>query len=97
MRLAYAGIKGALLVGTIPSQEIKKTQNMGGIATGIRNDENQFCLKVEEGEENDEYLITRHGQFLKPINICNVYGEQEGRNKTMKLKNDGLRSIITLK
>ena len=54
---------------------------MGGIATAIRNDEKQFCLKVEEGEDNDEFIITRHGQFLKPINICNVYGEQEGRNQ----------------
>ena len=53
---------------------------MGGIATAIRNDESKFCLKVDEGENNDEYLITRHGQFMKPINICNIYGEQEGRN-----------------
>ena len=59
----------------------RKNQNMGGIATAIRNDESKFCLKVDEGKNNDEYLITRHGQFMKPINICNIYGEQEGRNR----------------
>ena len=70
---------------------------MGGIATAIRNDEKQLCLKVEEGEENDDFIITRHGQFSKPINICNAYGEQEGRNQTMKLKNTGLKSAIISK
>ena len=59
---------------------------MGGIATSIRNDESQSCLKVEEGEDDDEFIITRHGQFLRPINICNVYGEQEGRNNNIEIE-----------
>ena len=59
---------------------------MGGIATSIRKDESQFCLKVDEGENNDEYLITRHCQFLKPINIINCYGEQEGRSNNTEIE-----------
>jgi hypothetical protein len=39
----------------------RKNQSMGGIATSIRKDESEFCLKVEEGEDNDEFMITRHG------------------------------------
>ena len=30
--------------------------SMGGIATAIKNDESQFCLKVDEGENNDELI-----------------------------------------
>ena len=61
---------------------------MGGIATGIRKDESQFCLKVDEGENNDEYLITRHCQFLKPINISNCYGEKKEGATILKLRKD---------
>ena len=59
---------------------------MGGIATAIRSDESNLCLKVEEGEDEDEFIITRHGQFMRLINICNVYGEQEGRNQNNALE-----------
>ena len=31
----------------------RKNQSMGGIATSIRKDDSKFCLKVEEGEDND--------------------------------------------
>jgi hypothetical protein len=30
----------------------RQQQSMGGIATSIRKDESQFCLKVDEGENN---------------------------------------------
>ena len=65
--------------------------SMGGIATAIKNDESQFCLKVDEGENNDEFIITRHSQFQKPINIINVYGEQEGRNSNQDIEERWLR------
>ena len=59
----------------------RKQHSMGGIATGVRKDESKFCLKIDEGENNDEFMITRHSQFLKPINIINCYGEQEGKKQ----------------
>ena len=53
---------------------------MGGIATSINYKESMHALKVKEGENDKEYLITRHGQFVTPINIINIYGEQESRS-----------------
>ena len=52
---------------------------------------------MEEGENDDEYVITRHGQFKKPINIINVYGEQDGRNKNHELEERWLRICNHLK
>ena len=37
-------------------------------------------LKSKEGENDDEFLITRHSQFATPINVVNIYGEQKGRS-----------------
>ena len=45
----------------------------------IRNDEKCFALNVDEGQDKDEFLITRHSQFKIPINVSNVYGEIESR------------------
>ena len=51
---------------------------MGGIATAVDIKEAKHALKVVEGENDNEYLITRHGQFVTPINMMNIYGQQEG-------------------
>ena len=58
----------------------KMKESMGGVATCIRNDEKVFALKTDEGDEKDEYIITRHNQFIKPINVIHVYGEIESRS-----------------
>ena len=57
----------------------RKNEHMGGIATAIKNQEAHNTLKVSEGSDKDEYIVTRHGQFEVPINIINVYGEIESR------------------
>ena len=49
------------------------------MASCVRNKNTADTLKVSEGENDEEYLITRHSQFNIPINIMNIYGEQEGR------------------
>ena len=41
-----------------------------------------------EGKESNEFLITRHSQFIIPINIINVYGEQENRTSASDLKDN---------
>ena len=56
----------------------RKKKCMGGIATSILNKDAMHALKVTEGENENEFLITRHGQFVVPINIINIYGQQEG-------------------
>ena len=35
---------------------------------------------MKEGDDDDEFLITRHSQFVTPVNIINIYGEQECRS-----------------
>ena len=37
----------------------------------------QPTVKVAEEREGDEYLITRFGHVHPPINIINIYGQQE--------------------
>ena len=59
----------------------QETESMGGVATCIKNDEKSFALKTHEGDDKDEFIVTRHNQFLKPINIVNIYGEIESRSK----------------
>ena len=51
----------------------------GGISTSIRCNESSECIRVEEGKEENEYILTRHSQFKRPINILNLYGQQECR------------------
>ena len=58
----------------------RQVGNMGGVATCIDNKEASNVLKVAEGANDDEYVITRHGQFRTPINIVYVYGEIESRS-----------------
>ena len=53
---------------------------MGGIATAIKENEKQYAIKTDEGCEKDEFLITRHSQFIQPINVINCYGEIESRS-----------------
>ena len=37
------------------------------------------AIKIEEGKGNNEFVVTRHGQFQTPINVINFYGQQECR------------------
>ena len=53
----------------------------GGIATAVVNTDAMHTLKVKEGDNDDEFLITRHSQFVTPVNVINIYGEQECRSR----------------
>ena len=52
---------------------------MGGVATSVIESDAKDTLKVTEGKNSNEFLITRHGQFVIPLNIINVYGDVESR------------------
>ena len=41
---------------------------------------------MKDGQEKDEYIITRHSQFNPPINIVNIYGEQESRSQNKDIE-----------
>ena len=57
----------------------KGCKTMGGVATFVANELKQNVVKIKEGLDNDEYLITRLDHVSPPINIMNVYGGQESR------------------
>jgi len=58
----------------------------GGLASCIKSDDSDSCLKRSEGKSNNEYIITRHNQFKTPINVINIYGQQENRNPAESIK-----------
>ena len=61
-------------------------RNGGGIATCVKNKDSINTLKVFEGANDDEVLITRHGQFETAVNVINVYGSQECRTSRDKIQ-----------
>ena len=58
----------------------------GGIATCIRKNDKGDTIKMYEGEDDLELLVTRHGQYSTPINILNIYGAVESRSTKDKIK-----------
>ena len=52
---------------------------MGGVATCVAVRDKDHAIVVSEGKDNNEFIVMRHSQFLKPINIINVYGDVESR------------------
>ena len=54
-----------------------REKHMGGVATLVASYLRPNTVKVAEGRENDEYIITRLDNVTPPINIVNIYGEQE--------------------
>ena len=57
----------------------------GGVATVISNHLKQNAVKVTEGKEGDEYIITRLDHVLPPVNIINIYGQQESRTSKQEI------------
>ena len=69
----------------------RSTQIMGGVATLVKMKDKDKFVKIAEGENNDEYLVTRHSNFIKPLNIINVYGEQEPRYSIVISQTEDIR------
>ena len=51
----------------------------GGISTSVIDNDSSTCVRVEEGNGDNEFIVTRHSQFKVPINVVNIYGQQECR------------------
>ena len=68
---------------------------MGGVATAIREDTAGFALKIAEGNEDNEFIITHHAQFTNPINVMNMACKKEG-TLMLRLKMDGMLFWKTL-
>ena len=69
----------------------KSTKTMGGVATIVENYLKPNVTKVAEGENNDEYLITRLSHVQPPVNIVNRYGGQESRMSRQEILDNWLR------
>ena len=58
----------------------------GGVATVVANYLKPNTVKVSEGQEHDEYIISRFDHMIPAINVINIYGEQEGRNNKQDIE-----------
>ena len=83
--------KKIIIPGFITYSRNRTNQNMGGVSTSISEKDRCSVIKVCEGSNQDEFLITRHSQFKTPINILNIYGEQENKNTNDKILERWLR------
>ena len=54
-------------------------EKMGGVVTLVKNNLKAHTIKVKEGEEKDEFLITHLDHTNPPIKIVNIYGGIEER------------------
>ena len=54
-------------------------------------------MKIKEGVDQDEYIVTKHDNFAIPINIINVYGEAESRASKQEIEDRWYRIISELK
>ena len=54
----------------------------GSILTSIICSDSSDSIRVEESVGKIEFVMTRHSQFVTPINVLNIYGQQECRNTT---------------
>jgi exonuclease III len=84
--LGYKKDKKLSIPGYLCYNRNRACQNMGGVATAIRKDEQIYSLKVDEGIDNDEFILTRHSQFNPPINVLNIYGEIESRSNVKEIE-----------
>ena len=68
-----------------------REKNKGGVATVVANYLKANTVKVAEGKEGDEYIITRLDNTVPAINLINIYGEQEGRSSIDEIEKSWLR------
>ena len=61
------------------------------MATVVANYLKPNTVKVAEGKEGDEYIITRFDNTVPAINLINIYGEQEGRTPADEIEKSWLR------
>ena len=93
----YVNKKKLKIEGYTTYNRNRQNVNGGGIATAVIQDEAKHALKVKEGEERDEFLITKHSQFSVPINVFNIYGEVESRAKNTDIEDRWYRILSELK
>ena len=66
------GNKKPELYGYFSYSRNRPDKSMGGVATCVSYKELGNTISMKYSEGNQEYIITRHGQFYKPISIINM-------------------------
>ena len=64
-------------------------QIMGGVSTSVIVDEKEYVVRTKL----DEFIVTRHSNFFQPINVINIYGEQDGRESNSNVESRWLRIL----
>ena len=68
-----------------------RNRRLSKSATAVANTLKQNWTKIGEGENDDEYLITRLDHVYQPINIVNVYSGQESHMSRKEVLDTWLR------
>ena len=77
---ALRGTNKAKIEGYFTFSRNRVSKAMGGVATMVDDHLKSNTVKVSEGVDDDEYIITRIDKCSPALNIVNIYGEQEGRS-----------------
>ena len=93
----YIDKKRINIEGYLAYQRNRKARAGGGIATLVSDNIAVDSIKVKEGLDEDEYLVTKHDKFLIPINVINVYGEAESRASNQVVEDRWFRIVSELK
>ena len=86
---SLVGMNETLLVGSmklsIPNytswSKNRTDKGGGGIATAVANQYRDCTVGAGQGEEEDEYLVTRLECFSPALHVINCYGEQRNTRK----------------
>ena len=92
-------LKGSLKV-KVPgyfSYNKNRDKHKGGVATVIANHLVHNTMKVAEGTEEDEYIITRIDKTVPAVNIVNIYGSQESRSTNDDIEKGWYRLMKDIK
>ena len=54
-------------------------------------------MKVSEGRDDYEYIVTRFNHTVPPINMVNIYGTQESRTTDSDIEKSWLRLMKDVK
>ena len=99
MTLNDTNLKGKLKVKVPNYFSFNKNREnfKGGVATVIANHLKHNTMKVTEGKEGDEYIVTRFDHTVPAVNIVNIYGCQEGKTDNDEVEKSWLRMMTDIK
>ena len=63
----------------------KDFKKMRGVCTAVHKDLKPHTVKVKEGENDEEFIVTRIGHIKPAVNIINVYGKIEDRMESIEV------------